>query len=193
MDPSLNSGFQNLQFSPNGQIQNVPRPMIQPISNNPSMQMNEADNIVQPFNFYQTIPRQDYQLNPNPIFNPYMQNPKEQMLKPQTSDYSIPLDQEHGQDYTDYTDYGYYLSLSKKTKCSKRKDCVKKLKDCKATGCMQCGCVKKMCQAKCTRCSKDMSCMSDGDCNMHCKCFKPNKCKCSKNQCVVTKCRGCIS
>ena len=35
--------------------------------------MNEADNMIQPFNFYQTIPRQDYQINPNSIMNPYMQ------------------------------------------------------------------------------------------------------------------------
>ena len=176
MDPSLNSGFQNLQFSPNGQIQNVPRPIIPPISNNPSIQMNEADNMVQPFNFYQTIPRQDYQINPISIMNPFNQDQEKQTLELQTEEYGLPTLREHGQDYGDYWD-------NLKTTCSKKKDCYKKAKEC--SGCSKCNCVKKKCKViGRLPIGSDMHCKVSKDCQRFCQCsdgLKPgNLCKCNK-------------
>ena len=177
MDPLLNSGFQNLQFSPpNIQIQNVPGPMIPPISNDLSIHMNEADDMIQSFNSYKTIPRQDYQINPNFILNPYNQNQKKENIKPQpqTSDYGLPYLQEHGQDYKEIEN-----NLGP---CSKKKDCFQAHKEC--NGCQRCDCANKICKVIGTLSIIDhMSCKVGRDCQKYCQCsdgLKPNLCKCTK-------------
>ena len=175
MDPSLKSGFQIPQILPNGQILNGPRPII-PIPLNPSVEMNEADDMTQPYNFNQAIERQDYQLNPNSVINPYKQNQKIQMLKPQTSDYGSPALQEHGKDYADYSTYFGINNI----KCSKKKACLKSIKEC--NGCTKCDCVKrnqgKRCDCKCTKCENFKLCKVEKDCQKFCQCTNPINCKC---------------
>ena len=110
------------------------------------------------------------------IINPYKQNPKLQMLKPQTSDNASPAFQEHGKDYADYSTYFGINNI----KCSKKKACLKSIKEC--NGCSKCDCVKrnqgKRCDCKCTKCENFKLCKVEKDCQKFCQCSNPKSCKC---------------